>query len=116
MPAFKYDLRRDAGAIAGGDGIFAETVAIAKQQKRFFAKIAERDRGAARQTMLFGERGEERFCEQWERLKFVAANGQSEDGDVDGAGPEAFEEKRSDFFDHDDGGRVEFGRPWRMTS
>src|SRR5258708_24687937 len=38
LSAFENDLRRDPRTIAGGDGVFAETMAITQQKKRFLAK------------------------------------------------------------------------------
>jgi hypothetical protein len=39
LAAFENDLRMKAGAIAGGKGVFAETMAIAEEEKRFRAKF-----------------------------------------------------------------------------
>ena len=48
--------------------------------------------------MFFGKDGEKALREQRKRFEFVAANGEREDGDVDGAGAETFEKDGSDFF------------------
>ena len=39
LAAFEDDLRMEARAIAGGEGVFAEAVAVAKKQKGFGTKI-----------------------------------------------------------------------------
>jgi hypothetical protein len=88
LSAFEDDLRRDASAVAGGDGVFTEAVAIAEEEKGILAKIAKGDGGAAGEAMFLGEGGEKRFGEQRKRFEFMAANGQSENGDIDGAGAE----------------------------
>jgi hypothetical protein len=51
--------------------------------------------------MFSGKRGEEGFGDQGKRVKFVAADGQSQHGDINGAGAKAFEKDRRNFFDDD---------------
>lgn len=104
LAAFENDLRGDASAIASGHGIFAEAVAVAEKKKRFLAEISKRDCGTAGELVFFGECGEERLGEERQRFKFVAANGQSEDGQIESAGAEAFEEDGGNIFDDGDGG------------
>jgi hypothetical protein len=57
---------------------------------------------ASCETVILGKRSEEWFGEDGEGLKFVAADGESEDGEVDGGGAETFEEHGSDFLDDRD--------------
>src|SRR5260370_33075292 len=45
------------------------------------------------------ERGEEALGEQGKGFKFAAANGQSENGEIENAGAEAVEENGRDFLD-----------------
>ncbi len=51
--------------------------------------------------VFFGKRGEEWFGEQRQRFEFVAADGQSEHGNINGTGAEAFKQNGRDFFDDD---------------
>ncbi len=46
LATFENNLRVQAGAIACGDGVVAEAVAVAQQKKRLGAKIFERNRSA----------------------------------------------------------------------
>jgi hypothetical protein len=39
LTAFENDLRVNACAVAGGDGVFSEAVAIAKEQERFSSDL-----------------------------------------------------------------------------
>jgi len=48
--------------------------------------------------VFFGKDGEKALREQRKRFEFVAANGEREDGDVDGAGAETIEKNGSNFF------------------
>lgn len=99
LAAFENDLRADAGAVARGDGIFAETVAIAKEKERFLADVFERNGTAVSEFVFLREDGEERFGEEGEGFEFVAANGNGKNGNVDGGGAETIEEDGSDFLD-----------------
>ncbi len=65
-----------AGAVTCGDGVIAETVAVAKQQKWFGTKIFERERPACSKFVAHGQRGKEALAEQRKCFEFVAANGQ----------------------------------------
>src|SRR5882757_9737962 len=91
LTAFKNHLRMDACAVAGGDGVFAETVAVAEKKERFLADVFQRDRSTPGQFVFLRQDGEERLGEEGKRLEFVAANRKGEDGDVDYAGAEAVE-------------------------
>ena len=111
LTAFEDYLGRDARAIAGGHGVFAEAVAVAQQEEWLAAEIAKDDGGAARETVFFWKSGKERLREQRERVEFVAADGKRQDGNIDGAGAEAFEENGGNFFDDDHRGfREAFGK------
>ena len=79
-------------------------MAVAEKKERFLAEIAQRDCVAAGKLVFFGKRGEERFGEQGQGFKFVAANGERENGEIDRAGTEAVEKDGSNFFDYGDGG------------
>ena len=52
LAAFKNHLRMDACAVARGDGIFAETVAIAEKKERFLANVFQRDGATAGQFVF----------------------------------------------------------------
>ena len=53
LAAFESDLRMDAGAVAGGNGIVAEAMAITEEEKWLGAEILEQDRRALGKTMIF---------------------------------------------------------------
>src|SRR5260370_23348605 len=59
LAALKNDLRMKTRAVAGRNGSIAETVAVAKEEERFGAKILEGKRRARVKFVFFGERGEE---------------------------------------------------------
>jgi hypothetical protein len=107
VAAFEDDARIETGAIAGGDGGIAETVAIAEKEKWIAAKIGKLQGGAAREFVLLGQRCEETLAEERVSVEFVAADGKSQDGEVHGTGAEALEENRSDFFGD---GEMDFGK------
>jgi hypothetical protein len=96
VATFKNDAGVEAGAVAGGDRTFAEAVSIAEKKKRIEAQIGETKGGSTSELVLFGERGEEAFRKEGERFEVVAANGQRQNGKVDGAGAEAVEQDGSD--------------------
>ena len=100
LAAFEGDLRMQARAIAGGEGVFAEAVAVAKKEEGFRAKILQGKATLARELVRFRKSGEERFREDGKGFKFVAANGQSQQREIDGCGAKAVQKHRSDFF-HD---------------
>jgi hypothetical protein len=54
--------------------------------------------------------GEKRLGKDRERFELVAADGKSEEREIDGGGTEAFEEDGSDFFDDGDFGFGKFTR------
>jgi hypothetical protein len=96
VAALKNDAGVEAGAVARGNGGFAETVPIAKKKKRIKAQIGETKRGSTSELVLLGEGGKEALGKEGERFEVVAADGQSENGKIDGAGAEAVEQDRSD--------------------
>jgi hypothetical protein len=99
LAALENDARVKAGAIAGGNGGVAKAVSITKEQEGLGAKIFEGD-GVAFGEFMFGRNGgEETFGEERKSFEFVAADGKSEDGDIDGAGAESIEKDGRDFFD-----------------
>ena len=97
VAAFEDDVRIEAGAVAGGDSGFAEAVAVAEKEEGIAAEIGKLHFGAACQFVRFGKRGVKAFGEKRVSVEFVAADGKGEDGNVDRAGAETFEENRSDF-------------------
>jgi len=107
VATFEDDARVEAGAVAGGDSGVAEAVAVAEKEEGIAAEIGELHFGAARELVRFGKRGEKAFGEERVRVEFVAADGEGEDGDIDGAGAETFEENRGDFFGD---GEMDFGK------
>ena len=107
MAAFEDDVGIEARAIAGGDGGVAEAMAIAEEEEGIGAEIGEMHGRAAGEFVFFGERGEETFGEERMDIEFVAANGQGEDGKIDGADTEAVEKDGSDFFGD---GELNFGK------
>ncbi len=97
MAAFEDDAGVEAGAVAGGDGGVAETVAVAEEEEGIAAEIGELQRGAAGELVSFRQRREETFGKERVGFEFVAADREREDGEIDGAGAEAIEENWSDF-------------------
>jgi hypothetical protein len=100
LATFEHDLGMKARAVAGGESVFAETVAVAKEEEGFGAKILQRKIAVASEWVRFGNGGEERFGKNGEGFKFVAADGQSQQREINGGGAEAFKKHRSDFL-HD---------------
>jgi hypothetical protein len=97
VTAFKNDAGVETGAVACGDGGFAEAVSIAKEKKRIDAQIGEAKRRSTSELVMFGERGKEAFGKEGEGFEVVAANGQGENGEIDGSGAETVEQDGSDF-------------------
>ncbi len=97
VAAFKNDARVEAGAVAGGNGGFAEAVSIAEEKKRVETQIGEANRGSTGEFVMFGESGEKAFGEDGEGFEVVAADGQRENGKIDGAATETVEQDGSDF-------------------
>lgn len=110
LPAFEDDLWMDAGAIAGSDCVFAETMSIAKQEEGFLADVLEGDGATACQFVFLRKDGEERFGEEREGFEFVAANRKRENGDVDGAGAKAVEKDWRNFLYYAELSLREFSR------
>jgi len=110
LAALENNLRMEMGAIAGGDGGIAKTMAIAEKEERFGAQIFQREGAAGDEFVFFGKGGEEAFGEQGKGFEFVAADGEGENGDIDGAGAEALEKDRSDFFNDGEMNLGEFAR------
>jgi hypothetical protein len=106
MAAFEDDAGVEAGAVAGGDGGIAEAVAIAEKEEWIAAEVGELHRGTASELVSFGQRGVEALGEERVGVEFVAADGEGQDGEVDGAGAQAIEKNRSDFFGD---GEMNFG-------
>ncbi len=98
MSAFEDDVGIKARPIAGRDRGFTKTVAIAEEEKWIWAKVSELKSWAAGEFVFFGKSREQALGENRKRIEFVAADGQREDGDIYGAGAEAVEKDRSDFF------------------
>jgi hypothetical protein len=82
LAAFKDDLRINPGAVAGGDGGVAKTVAIAEQEEGLGAEILEEERRALSEAMMLGNGSEKAFGEEWRGFKFMPADGKREDGDI----------------------------------
>jgi len=99
LAALKNDLWMEASAVTGGHGGVAKAVAVAQKKERLLAKILEGERTAARERVSPGKRGKEAFGEEREGFELVAADGQRQNGHVDGAGAQAIEQHRRDFFD-----------------
>jgi hypothetical protein len=108
LSAFEGDLGMEARAVAGGEGVFAEAVAVAKKEEGLIAQIFQRDGALTGELVIFWKSGEERLGDDWKSFKFVAANGESEEREIDGGGAEAFEKDRRDFLDDGDLGLWEF--------
>src|SRR4029077_10310293 len=100
LATFENDLRMETRAIAGGNGGIAETVAVAQEQEGFGAEILERKRRARVELVLLGESGEEPLGQKRKSFEFVAADGQRQDGDVDGAGSKTVEKDWRNFLDN----------------
>lgn len=98
MSAFEDHAGIEARAIAGGDGSFAETVAIAEKEEGIGAEVHELQRRTAREFVFFGESGVKAFREERMGVEFVTTDGQCQDGEIHGAGAEAIEKDRRDFF------------------
>ena len=113
LAALENDLRIQTGAVAGGNGGVAEAVAVAQEQEWLFAKIFEVQGTASGESVLFRKRGEEAFGKKREGIELVAADGQGENGDIDGAGAKTVEQHRSNFFDHGDARLRELARKGR---
>lgn len=99
LAAFENNLRMEAGAIAGRHGGISKTVAVTQKKERFGAKVLERKRAMLCQLVSRGKCREKRFVEQGKCLELVAANGKSEDGEIDFPSAELIEEHRSDVLD-----------------
>ena len=98
VAAFENNARVEAGTVAGSDGGVAEAMAVAKEKEWIAAEVRELQRRAAGEFVRFWQSGEEAFGEEGMCLALVAANWEGQDGNVDGASAETFEEKRGDFF------------------
>ena len=118
LTTFKNNLGMETRAITGSEGIFAETMAVAKEQERLRAKIPERENLEPRKPVIFGKSGEKALRENGEGFKFVAADGKSEDGKVNGGSAEALEEDGGNFLNDGDSGLGKFsgkgGEVWRQ--
>jgi hypothetical protein len=100
LSAFKNNLWVKTRAVACGNSRIAEAMAVAQQQERLGAQVFQRECAAFGEFVIFGERGEQTLRKQRSGLEFVAADGECEDGDVDGAPTETIEKNGRDFF-HD---------------
>jgi hypothetical protein len=108
LSTFESDLRMEACAVAGGEGVFTEAVAVAEKKEGLIAQIFQRDGALAGELVIFWKSGEERLGDDWKSFKFVAANGESEKREIDGGGAKALEKDRRDFLDDGDLGLREF--------
>jgi hypothetical protein len=102
LAALEDNLRIHPGAVARGNGGVTEAVTVAKEQEWFLAEILQGDGAPIRERVLVRKRGEQAFGEERNGVELVAANGQSEEGDIHGAGAEALQQDGSDFFDDSD--------------
>ena len=75
LTAFKNHLRLDTRAVARGDGVLAETVAVAEKEEWFLANVLEGNGATPGQFVFLREDGEERLGEKRKRFEFVATNG-----------------------------------------
>ena len=98
MAAFEDHARIEVGAITGGDGGIAEAVAVTEKEEWIVAKICELHGGTARKLVRFRQRGVEALGEERVGIEFVATDGEGQDSEVYGAGAEALEQNRGDFF------------------
>jgi len=98
VAAFEDDARVETGAVAGGDGCIAEAMAVAKKKEWIAAKIRELQGGAPGELVSFRQRGVKAFGEKWVEVEFMATDRKGQNGQVHGAGAEAFEKNRGDFF------------------
>ena len=85
VAAFEDDAGIQAGAIAGGYGGFAETVAVAEEEEGIAAEIGELQRRATGEFVFFRERCKEALGEERVGFEFVAADREGQDGEVDRA-------------------------------
>jgi len=99
LSTLEDDLRRNAGTITGGDSIFAETVAVAQQQERFFAHLAQRNRAAAGELVFFGKGRKKRLGKKRQGLKLLTAHRYRENRQVENSRAQPVEKHWSDFFD-----------------
>jgi len=74
LAAFKDDLRVETRAIAGGESVFAEAVAITEEKEWLRTQVLQSDRTTARERVILRESGEERLRENRKSFEFVAAN------------------------------------------
>lgn len=107
LAAFEDDARIEAGSIAGGDGGIAEAVAIAEKKKWIETQIRELQSETTGKFVIFGQRGKEALGEERVSIEFVAADRESEDGEIHGAGAEAIEKNGCDLFGD---GEMDFGK------
>lgn len=75
LATFENNPRMKPSAVTSGDGVFAETMAVAQEKERFGSKLLKRDGMQAREAVIFGESGEKRLGENGESFKFVPADG-----------------------------------------
>jgi hypothetical protein len=99
LAALEKNLRMDASAVAGGNRRVTEAMAITQEKKGFGAEIFEGDGAAGGEFVLSRQGREETLGEQRRRVKFVAADGQGEDGDIHRTGTETFQKDGRNFFD-----------------
>jgi hypothetical protein len=110
LAAFENDLWMHAGAVAGSNRRIAEAMAVTEEKKRFSAEIFERNRTAGGEFVLPGQGREQPLGEQRGSVKFVAADGKGEDGDIHRTGTEAFQKDGRYFFDDREPNLREFAR------
>ena len=110
LAALEKDLRMDASAVAGGNRRVAKAMAVAQEKKRFGAKIFEGNRAVGGEFVFSGQGREKPLGEQRGSVKFVAADGKGEDGDIHRTGTEAFQKDGRNFFDDREPNLREFAR------
>src|SRR5271163_998896 len=73
LPAFKYNVRRDACARAGVNTQITETVAVAQHHERFSAQVFEGERFCSGARMIFAQCRIERLGSDGEQLQVLVA-------------------------------------------
>ena len=110
LATFENDLWVQSSAIAGGQRIFAEAMAVAEEEEGFGAKLFQSQRATAGQRVLMRQSGEDGLGEDGEGFEFVAPDGESKEGEVDRGGAKTVEEDGCDLFNDGD---FSFGKFWR---
>lgn len=96
--AFEDGVKVGLRARAGSEDVVAEAMAMAEQEEAFLANVLEVGSGRFGEAVAAGDGEKQGFAEEFAGDDVLGADGEGDDGEIEVAGLEAFDETGGDVF------------------